>query len=88
MKISCCCFAIDDMITQEKIQKPCCCCFFFGGGGGGVGGEGGGKIAKVFKLAVNRRTKVRNIHWFEKSVTTVHDKPWKLFCKTSLNARE
>ena len=63
------------MITQEKIKKL----FFFGGGGG--------LIAKVHKLAV-RRTKFRNTHWLEKSLTTMDDKPWKVFCKTSLNARE
>ena len=77
------------MITLEIIQKP----FFFGGGGvGGVGGVGGwwgrrGINCQIFKLAVNSRTQSRNTHWLEKSVTTVHDKPWKLFCKTSLNAR-
>ena len=47
-----------------------------------------GLIAKVLKQAVNHRTKFRNTHWLEKSLTTVEDKPWKLFCKTSLNARE
>ena len=71
-KISFFFFVIDDMITQEKIQKL----FFFL--------VGGGYIAKVLKLAVNHR----NTHWLEKSLTTVDDKPWKLFCKTSLNARE
>ena len=55
-KISCCCFVIDDMIPQEKIQKL----FFLGGGGGGL-------IAKILKLAVNCRTKFRNTHWLEKS---------------------
>ena len=49
---------------------------------------GRGKFAKVFKLAVKRRTKFRNTHCLEKSLTTVDDKAWKLFCKTSLNARE
>ena len=39
-------------------------------------------------VAVNRRTKFRITHWLEKRVTTLHDKPWRLFCKTSLNARE
>ena len=51
-------------------------------------GGGGGLIAKVLKLAVSRKTKFRNTHWLEKSLTTVDDKPWKLYCKTSLNARE
>ena len=87
-KISCCFFVIDDMITQEKIQKLYIYLFilfiyfFFLGGGGGEGD----KI--ILKLAVNSRTKFRNTHWLEKSITTVEDKPWKLFCKTSLNARE
>ena len=70
-------FVIDAMITQEKIKKLFF--FFFWGGGG--------EIAKVHKLAV-RRTKFRNRHWLEKSLTTMDDKPWKVFCKTSLNARE
>ena len=52
------------------------------------GGAGGDKFAKVAKLAVKRRTKFRNTHWLEKSLKTVDDKPWKLFCKTSSNARE
>ena len=52
MKISCCFFVIDDMITQEKIQKPYIYSFFFfflGGGGGGGGelvGEEGDKLPK------------------------------------------
>ena len=71
------------MITQEIIQKLLLF-FVLGGGGGGRGG----KIAKVLKQAVNLRTKFRNTHRLEKSLTTVDDKPWKLFCKTSLNARE
>ena len=73
------------MITQEKIQETIffnLFYFFFGGGGG----EGG--IAKLLKLAVNRRTKFRNTHWLEKSLATVDDKPRRLFSKTSLNARE
>ena len=70
---------IDDLITQEKIQKLLL--FLFEGGGGG-------QIAKVLELAVNRRTKFRNTHWLEKSLTTVDDKPWNFLCKTSLNARE
>ena len=37
---------------------------------------------------INRITKFRNTHWPKKSLTSVEDKPWKLFCKTSLNARE
>ena len=42
-------------------------------------------MAKVFKLVVNGRTKFRNnTHWLEKSVTTVHDKPWKLFCRKGI----
>ena len=33
--------------------------------------------------------KFRNAHWPEIRLTAVEDiKPWKLFCKTSLNARE
>ena len=60
-------FVIDDMITQEKIQKHYLFIFFLGGGG---------------------RTKFRNTHWLEKNLTTVDDEPWKLFCKTRLNARE
>ena len=71
-------FVIDDMILQEKIQKL----FLFSWGGGGW------LIAKVLKLAVSCKTKFRNTHWLEKSLTTVDDKPWKLYCKTSLNARE
>ena len=70
-------FVIDDMITQEKIQKLLLLFFFFGGGG---------YIAKVLKLTVNRRTKFMNTHWLEKSLTTVDNKPWKLFCKTGLIA--
>ena len=66
-------FVFDDMITQEKIQKLLL--FFVLGG-------------KVLKLPVNLRTKFRNTHWLEKSLTTLEDKPWKYFCKTSLNARE
>ena len=65
--------------TREKTETIIF--FIFLGGGGGL-------FAKVLKLAVNRRTKFRNIHWLEKSCTTVDDKPWKLFCKTSLNVRE
>ena len=80
-------FVIDDMITQEKIQKPYF--FFFWGGGGVGGGEEGDKMPKFSNyVAVNRRTKFRITHWLEKRVTTLHDKPWRLFCKTSLNARE
>ena len=71
------------MITQEKIQKLLFIYFYFGGGGGG--GRRGNKI--ILKLAVKSRAKFRNIHWLEKSLTTVDNKPWKLF-KTSLNARE
>ena len=67
---------IDDLITQEKIQKLL---LFFC--------LRGGQIAKVLKLAVNRRTKFRNTHWLEKSLT-VDDKPWNFLCKISLNARE
>ena len=43
-KIGCCFFVIDDMITQEKIQKLLFIylyiffIFFWGGGGGGGGG--------------------------------------------------
>ena len=33
--------------------------------------------AKVLKLAVNRRTKFRNTHWRDKSLTIVEDKQWK-----------
>ena len=51
-------------------------------------GWGRGVIVKVLKKAVNCRKKFRNTHWLEKSLTTVDDKPRKLFCKTSLNARE
>ena len=69
---------IDDMITQEKIQKLLLVKVW----GGGMGGY----IAKVLKQAVNCRTKFRNTHWLEKSLTTVDDKPVKLICKTSLNA--
>ena len=73
------------MLTQEKIYLIFFFnhYFFFGGGGGGGRGD---KI--ILKLAVNSRKKFRNTHWLEKSLTTVDDKPWKLFCKTSLNARE
>ena len=39
-----CCFVIDDMITQDKIQKLLLYYFFCGGGGGG--GEGGDKLTK------------------------------------------
>ena len=49
---------------------------------------GGGEITKILKLAVYRRTKFRNTQWLVKSLTTVDDKPLKLLCKTSLNARE
>ena len=54
--------------------------FFLGGGGGG--GGGGRVICKLpklsnFKLAVNCRTKLRNTHWPDKSLTIVEDKPWK-----------
>ena len=49
-------FVIDDLITQEKIQKQ-----IF------LGGEGGG-IVKVIKLAVNYRTKFRITHWLEKGL--------------------
>ena len=44
--------------------------YFFFGGGGGVP-----MLSK--KLAVNRRTKFRNTHWSDKSLTNVEDKPWK-----------
>ena len=73
-------FAIDDMITKEKIQKLLFIYLFFflGGGGGGGAGEGD-KI--ILKLAVNSRTKFRTTRYLEKSLTTVDDKPWKLFCK-------
>ena len=76
-KISCC---FVDMVTQEKIQKIFVFFFFFWGGGG--------LFVEVLKLAVNRRTKFRNTHWLDNNLRTVDDKPWKLFCKTSLNARE
>ena len=39
--------------------------------------EGNLQIVEVVKLAVNRRTKFRNTHWSDKSLTIVHDKPWK-----------
>ena len=67
-------FLVDEMITQEKIQKLL---FYFWG-----------QIAKVLKLAIKRKTKFRNTQWPETSFTIVEDKPWILFCKTSLNARE
>ena len=66
---------ISDMITQEKIQKLSL--FFMGG-----------YIANVPKLAVNGGTNLRNTHWLEESLTTMDDKPWELFCNTSLNARD
>ena len=67
-------FVIDDMITQDKNTETI------------INFCLGGYIAKVLKLAVNRRTKFKNTHWLEKSLTAVDNKPWKLFCKTSLNA--
>ena len=48
--------------------------FFFWGGGRVIC-----KLPKLsnFKLAVNCRTKLRNTHWPDKSLTIVEDKPWK-----------
>ena len=52
--------------------------------GGGVGGCHL-YIAKVLKLAVNRRSIFWNALWPD---NCERYKPWKRFCKTSLNARE
>ena len=57
---------IDDKITQEIIQKLL---LFF------VWGGGEGDKLSVLKQAVYRRTKFRNTHRLEKSLTTLDDKP-------------
>ena len=72
---------VDDMRTQKmytEINKD----FFFLGGGVIC------KLPKFSNLAANRRPKFRNTHWPGKSLTIMEEKPWKLFCKTSLNARK
>ena len=50
--------------------------FFFLGGGGEGSFVNLPKLSN-FKLAVNCRTKLRNTHWPDKSLTIVEDKPWK-----------
>ena len=40
-------------------------------------GWGGGSADVVKKTSCNRRTKFRNTHWSDKSLTNVEDKPWK-----------
>ena len=59
-----CFFVIDEVITQEKIQKLFFLfyfLFFF------CMEWARGYIAKVLKVAVNPRKKFRNTHWPEKS---------------------
>ena len=55
--------------------------FFWGGGGGGGGGGSFVNGRCCQKIAVNQRTKFRNTHWSDKSLTIVEDKPWNDFVK-------
>ena len=67
---------VDDMITQAKMQKLL---FFLGWG----------IIAKFTKyLLTAKQSSWIHFGLINKYLTTVEDKPLKLFCKNSLNARE